>query len=62
MLIVYDEFIVQGGSKFMDGEIVVQCVVFLLGGYEILMIIFFIVFYFLVLNEDIQEKLRNEIC
>lgn len=53
MLIVYEVFILQGDSKLIDEEIVVQCVVFLLVGYEILMIIFFIIVYYLVLNLEV---------
>ena len=61
MLTAHDESTAQGGSKLTDGEIVAQCVAFLLGGHETSMITLSTVSYLLALNEDIQEKLRNEI-
>lgn len=49
MLIVNEGMIEEGFSKFIDEEIVGQCVIFFFVGYEILSNIFVFIMYYLVI-------------
>jgi len=61
MLTAHEESTEEGISKLTDEEIVGQCVIFLFAGYETSSNTLAYTTYHLALNEDVQEKLREEI-
>ena len=61
MLTAHEESTEEGISKLTDEEIVGQCVIFLFAGYETLSNTLAYTTYHLALNEDVREKLREEI-
>ncbi|XP_068708816.1 cytochrome P450 3A9-like [Montipora foliosa] len=61
MLIAHEESVQEGVSKLTDEEIVGQCVIFLLAGYETSSNTLGYIAYQLALNQEVQDKLRQMI-
>ena len=61
MLTAHEETTVEGVSRLTDDEIIAQCVVFLLAGYETSSNTLSFAAYYLAMNPDVQDKLRQEI-
>ena len=61
MMHATDETTTEGISKLSDEEVVAQCIIFLLAGYETSSNTLSFTLYFLAVNPDLQDKLREEI-
>lgn len=61
MLTAHEQFNGDDVSKLTDEEIIGQCLVFLLAGYETSSNTLGYITYYLALNQEVQDKLREEI-
>ena len=61
MMNAHDETTGEGVSRLTDEEIVAQSVIFLLAGFDTSSNTLAFTLYYLVVNPDVQEKLRSEI-
>ena len=61
MMNAHEETTVEGVSRLTDEEIAAQSVIFLLAGFDTSSNTLAFTLYHLVLNPDVQDKLRSEI-